>query len=1120
MNETVVHFEQACENFQSPSEAIRSASHHFLVDFINNSQLFPVCHHILRHSQNLTALFHSAVCLRQGALNRWQSLAPQDRVSIKSALLDYAVLHSDNPQAKTVVSALVGGLAVLLKRGWGDMSKEDQSGFFHALEGAFLSQNAPHKSRRVGIQTLTAIVTEFSPTTTTPLGLSWDYHEQCRKSLEANFLKQFFSHAVVLGGTSVLSGAVMDGSDGGVCGACLELLCAILGWDFRPAGVHSRELTSRPMDEKLVINPDESWTAAIFDPRSTEWVFKLLLDMHAQNTKVSEDVGRHARQLLVMLSSVSSDELLKESQGSLLKSSFLGQLLKAVLSWIQPVESAIANARNRNGDEVTDACRAIVALSRTYSAQEIATASQTGNVDSFATIAAFFGGCLNCGGFLQEVEGTWVGDCTSMLLEFWSEMAQPELNPAGRTDQRGGISPLVSQVSEKVFSDVLSAALKQSAEDAFESDEEGPPADVFSVETRLSLIATIGRACAKESTRQLMDLILGKAHALATPMNEKEATVRLEELVALLQIGVCMIADCVEGETATIPPAMAAASAEGMAAQGIDPVQMLSEALLQVASLSLDPQARNVVSPRLMEVSIAVLTRWSDTYLLPSEATTPSLQHAFGGDVQGPAILQRICEIANTGLVTYHGETLLHRHICEKLLPTITRRSELCARLPSCPAWQQLFHAFASQQDSIKQLGDKFHRYIARSLCSVADSIQKSHDRDQYIAQLMSTLARETLAMANSNDLKAQASNSYAVRRVCCILEALRGVAAGTRQAPKCQGATFAVFLALLEPLVKIQNAFRHHPNVTYSLLRLAGELVEAHIVFLQVANARLLCQWVLELLGVYSRHNLGAVSMEASKSLREEHEAEQCRDVRALLILIANLTDRDLLDFGSPGSGGETLNIAEVVLVGLNIVIPLMSSELLKFPKLCNKYFELLSHMLEVYPEHVAGLPQPIFLQLMSTLEFGMSHNDDRVVQCTMEALAGLMQFHSKAKAGGAEGLSKQICGGGESVPVYFLKLLFRLLLVDDQSQGTIESCAGALLSMMLSEPDNYRALCHGVLPSDAAPDIRGTLDKALTELVQFNGKMDPYSRPGRNKFRSNLQKFVSDVRGAMKVH
>ena len=47
-----------------------------------------------------------------------------------------------------------------------------------------------------------------------------------------------------------------------------------------------------------------------------------------------------------------------------------------------------------------------------------------------------------------------------------------------------------------------------------------------------------------------------------------------------------------------------------------------------------------------------------------------------------------------------------------------------------------------------------------------------------------------------------------------------------------------------------------------------------------------------------------------------------------------------------------------QVVFLGLDMVIPLMTAELLQFPKLARAFFSLLSYAMEVYPERIAALP------------------------------------------------------------------------------------------------------------------------------------------------------------------
>jgi hypothetical protein len=109
-------------------------------------------------------------------------------------------------------------------------------------------------------------------------------------------------------------------------------------------------------------------------------------------------------------------------------------------------------------------------------------------------------------------------------------------------------------------------------------------------------------------------------------------------------------------------------------------------------------------------------------------------------------------------------------------------------------------------------------------------------------------------------------------------------------------------------------------------------------------------------------------------------------------------------------------------VLVGLNIVLPLINAELLKFPKLAQLYYSLLSYMLEVYPKAVADLPPQHFASLMASLEWGLLGSDTVAVHCSLEGLAGLAKYQYQAVQIGAPGLAGQSAGeqaGGSTNPI-----------------------------------------------------------------------------------------------------
>lgn len=100
--------------------------------------------------------------------------------------------------------------------------------------------------------------------------------------------------------------------------------------------------------------------------------------------------------------------------------------------------------------------------------------------------------------------------------------------------------------------------------------------------------------------------------------------------------------------------------------------------------------------------------------------------------------------------------------------------------------------------------------------------------------------------------------------------------------------------------------------------------------------------------------------------------------------------------------------------------MLPLINAELLKFPKLAQLYYSLLSYMLEVYPKAVAELAPQHFASLMASLEWGLLGSDTVVVHCSLEGLAGLAKFQYQAVQTGAQGLAGQSAGEPQLVFVW----------------------------------------------------------------------------------------------------
>jgi hypothetical protein len=214
------------------------------------------------------------------------------------------------------------------------------------------------------------------------------------------------------------------------------------------------------------------------------------------------------------------------------------------------------------------------------------------------------------------------------------------------------------------------------------------------------------------------------------------------------------------------------------------------------------------------------------------------------------------------------------------------------------------------------------------------------------------------------------------------------------------------------------------------------------------------------------------------------------------------------------------------VIYVGLDIVTPLISLDLLKYPKLSRDYFVLMSHLLEVYPEKVAHLKRDAFGRIIGSLEFGLHNQDGDVVERCLTAVNALASYHFKERLGGRGGLSSQLMESErlngklhESISSHFLRLLLQLLLFEDFRMELAGSAADALLPLLLCEQELYQRLVHELLGKQHNPTVKSRLAVAFHNLTSSNNLSSTLDRPNRQKFRKNLRAFLGEVSGFMQI-
>lgn len=87
--------------------------------------------------------------------------------------------------------------------------------------------------------------------------------------------------------------------------------------------------------------------------------------------------------------------------------------------------------------------------------------------------------------------------------------------------------------------------------------------------------------------------------------------------------------------------------------------------------------------------------------------------------------------------------------------------------------------------------------------------------------------------LAGRADLANIAERPDVMQRVTGLLECLRGAAQGTT--PQAQKALFGVVGGVMEPLLVLQRVYRQHEPTVCLLLKLAADIVDAHVSYLSV---------------------------------------------------------------------------------------------------------------------------------------------------------------------------------------------------------------------------------------------------------------------------------------------
>ncbi|KAG4135727.1 hypothetical protein ERO13_D08G234300v2 [Gossypium hirsutum] len=1102
LQSTMRNIEVACTSIQMHINP--AAAEATILALSQSPQPYTACRFILENSQVPNARFQAAAAIRDAAIREWSFLSNEERRSLISFCLCFVMQHASSPEG--YVQAKVSSVAAqLMKRGWLDFTEAEKEAFFYQVNQAILGAHGVDV-QFIGVNFLESLVSEFSPSTSSVMGLPREFHEQCRTSLELNYLKMFYCWArdAALSVTNKIMEPNAVIPEVKVCTAALRLMLQILNWEFRSdptsmkagidvfsAGVRHDNASSK-RSECVLVQPGPAWFDVLISSGHVSWLLSLYSALRQKFSRegywIDCPIAVSARKLIVQLCSLAGT--IFPSDSGKMQENHLLQLLSGILQWIDPpdvVSKAIEEGKSES--EMLDGCRALLS---------IATATTPFVFDQLLKAIRPYGTLTLLSTLMCEVvkvlmtnntdEETWSWEARDLLLDTWTILLVP-------MDGSGGDASLPSEgkhAAANLFAMIVESELKVASASVTndEGDSDYLQASISAMDERLSSYALIARAAIDVTIPLLTRLFSEHFARLHQGRGIIDPTETLEELYSLLLITGHVLADEGEGETPLVPTAIQTNFVDIVEAEK-HPVVVLSGSIIRFAEQSMDPEVRAAIfSPRLMEAVIWFLARWSHTYLMPLEEANclsndyqkqhqsinsrKALLNFFGEHNQGQVVLNIIVRISAMTLMSYPGEKDLQGLTCHHLLHTLVRRKTICYQLVSLDSWRDLANAFTNEK-SLFLLSSANQRSLAQTLVLSASGLRNSEAANQYVKGLMGHMTTYLVELSNRSDLKSVAHQPDIIMSVSCLLERLRGAAAAA--GPRRQRAMYEIGISVMNPVLLLLEVYKDE------------------IFHFQI-------------------------SISLSSTLLSEAKTEKYKDLRALLQLLSSLCSKDLVDFSSDSIEATGINISQVVFFGLHIVTPLISLELLKYPKLCHDYFSLLSHIVEVYPETLAQLNSEAFAHIIGTLDFGLHHQDLEVVSMCLGALKALAAYNYREICAGKTGLVSAGHGNSpEGIFSQFLRSLLQLLLFEDYSPDLVSAAADALLPLILCEQGLYQKLGNELIERQTNPALKSRLANALHSLTSSNHLAFRLDRVNYQRFRKNLNSFLVEVRGFLRT-
>ncbi|XP_068202365.1 LOW QUALITY PROTEIN: exportin-4-like [Palaemon carinicauda] len=1114
--------EKAAQILMAPPDLVTSEQRHeaeqVFLQLRNTKNPFNLCRQLLEGSQVDYLLFEAATLLRVGVIREWRDLSKEDILQLRQYIVHYVVSRHNLPHY--VRETLVQVVGIMVKRGSVEDQGEDRGRLLTEVEQ--LVSAGDNTMRMIGCSILSALMQEYAVTVkSTDVGLTWETHFKAKKQFEGTDLRRIFHFMVNLLGEVVKVEGKLNEELSALLMKLLLIAETTLTWSFISLHLPKRLMSVFEQDQNPSLRPGQQWRETFLDPTIVQLFFKLYW-------RVREDweLGHHALNCLVQLASLNGAVLINRE----VRIKYLTQYLECLFSLLSSAQITEVEALG-----ISNIFRKLLLFFPPSVLVALPKEMLHQLVENLTALTCKFAQ----GAALEEMfdhEDQLYMEAFEQMLQSWACILQ---------ESSSCNSAQIKQSATLIFDTYLKCHLAppDGSRRPIDADEisETVQADRVAFKDQMVLIGLCGRQAPEHSVPLLTQLLedrVGRMRTQLTHILSNNLTIAensqldqlYEDIHWLLLIAGHVTTMDNEGETALIPAEMVtysisavpnvdleatlrllAAPAQMPAdipnSSSSDPlIRMMSTVLrlCETESQALKANLGHLLSPEVSSSLMWFLRRFCLSYLLPNESfyseLSLALTSAFGRDSEGAGwTLNYLLSVVEQTLRLRSAEPGLVEDTVN-LLVTMVDSKERGQHLVKTEGLMELVKL--QQSGTLGTLSSVAQRGLMQGLVMCAAALGESEARTQFWTHVLDPPVTSFKQLVSAESFAKQYQQEEMKKQVLYHIDNFIGAVQGCLM-PTAQ-CLFTRLVGVLNDSVRLLDLYHNYPTVVETVLELFVECGRRMLCYLTPSASKQLYEASVQLVGTYAKHNIGRRTVEA------RGEEDQWRDLQLLMELLTSLLSKDFIDLAPTGHGEdhEVVAAADVCLYGLNIIMPLMSHELLRLPTLCSQYFKMVTFIAEIYPSKVCQLPEDLMKNLLASIELGLTSFGPDVGTLSFDFLVVLGSYIHKncnMEFPVRQGLRP------------FLKLVLDLILSQQINSDLLQAASAALYTLICCFQVEYQELVQALLQSQADQTIGQRLAESFTQLTT-NVELSA-DRINRIKFRDNFEKFIANVRGFLLV-